>query len=70
MRERFIRGYKVKEYYGFDIYKEYYKLYDDIMGEYKGHEKVGYTVMDSVDNDVIGNFKTLAEATAYIRKII
>lgn len=65
-----IRSYKVKEYFGFYIYKEFDKKYDDIMDVYSGHEKVFYTVIDPAYDEMLESFKTLTEAEKYIRKII
>lgn len=67
-----IRSYLVKEYFGFHIYKEFDKKYDDIIDTYSGHEKVFYTVIDPCEDEMVGceSFKTLSQAEAYIRQII
>lgn len=67
---KFFKSELVESYYGFLIYKEWDKDYNPFTGEYSGHAKVFYAVIDPTEDEMLDSFKTLREAKKFIEKII
>lgn len=66
---RCINFERVEERYGFTIYREEDRVFDDFTGEYSGIVYVFYNVFNPQDF-LLESFRTLEEAQRYILTII